>query len=1569
MSLSRTSSFDEQGSLGARTGKASGVGNSASNSGGGAGLGSSIPGVGNSSLRPVDIVVANFDFMPNKKSQLRLNAGDVIYVLGKHESGWWDGVIVGNRTSVRCARGWFPQNFTRSCRDRLQVAAHQAITGKTVGHRQNARSGASSRRSSLAASPAAAAVMHLMLGNNGNQSSNLSPNYNNNSSNPLLATVSDPDLLPAAKAHSSSPPPHLKEDYKFDMRTVLPSGQSMSRRASLASPAASIPMSTSGSGSMSAAGKSRSKSPCRAPAAANPPTSDGQQNNLRPSPPPQNAQIDPLQKLGSFDDRRRRSQVKSEKVTILSAEEVEMIFNNINNDCPPIWTPVATTEGKVIYYNREYDLYSSSLPFLQSPELNLKSVFPDDDWYVSLSERPLDEDRKIIDLTKKDNAAHRPPVQRLDSSSSTTNNSRSTHKPSVDEKSKSFMAAALQSQSSAGTETKSGKINNGTKDHNASESPEAPNTQEDKPKNAWWQKNANVPLLSREELFFHHRMDVRSWTELRETTLYFARKSYASFFQDNYGEFKKNFEMTSKFTIYYHNACRLLKSELVKKNLKKGVRKLLKQMLSSMSTISINGNLFFCSPQRSDLRFSPDMRHPHKSSATSSGTEVQDPLRVSITTLNPIQSNAAPKLSIGNSDFFFSDEVQHPLSGERKDASGSRFGSVMSSYTIQAHSSAIDENSNLSIQMLFQSLDNEFSNLMNAVGDLHDIMSTSCSGGGVLPQLFTRFFRDCFSGGAWTSTFQEKLVDLSPRNSIVDDGSSEPYATVNAFGSISSKAPTMEGSFMSRSSADPDLSAYQRDSFRTRPQSKSRHPLSVDTLNYMKKKLDYFTTLSFQSYETLLEQKRSKKRNLEISAACHRELTHSVAIIELLENLDLRFFLNMKNLGYKPEHDKDSEELRQHAMTSSASLLMEFFDVKQALYDVTIKKILDIQNLTLQDPYVFCSMAGDQSFRDDDSDNLEESNILKVEKLAETYYKRFLKEDVEVNALSFCDTDSEFKATQASFLGVIESAYQVVEQLMQERESILNYAARMMKNDLIAELIKGEQNKGYLDVEGKSADSEIEHIGPQDFDRSFSIDVPWYLDSEHEYSLIYDNNGNIKGGRKAALLEHLTSHQTIDASFNIAMLLSFRSIFTTSEFLHALVERYHLYPPDGLTFDEYNLWIEKKANVVKGRVVTIMKTLFSHYWTPAYYESGIDDLVSFAQLAVAQNISGAPVLLIELKNRLSLKGNLKNFVPEIIKFDESGHNYGSNALNPEVQSAGSTEVGAGYGFRMRKLKILDIDPQTFAKQLTTKDHFLYSRITPFACLDRIWGRKYCKFAGSELITKFVTSANTLTNYVAFSIVKQTNFKKRVKVIQHFVSVAESCYELNSFSSMTAIISALYSSPVYRLKKTWASVPTDCIKVLENLNTLMDPTKNFFTYRTWLKTVKDVACVPFFGVYLSDLTFIAEGNPDYLHRSTDIVNFNKRIRIVEILKQISSYQNIRYKFKLYDDVQAFIDESMKSVPTIEKQYEQSLRIEPRTDVSAGLNNSPTASKIDVSKKFDKRPRFSKSKKKSNKLSSL
>lgn len=357
-----------------------------------------------------------------------------------------------------------------------------------------------------------------------------------------------------------------------------------------------------------------------------------------------------------------------------------------------------------------------------------------------------------------------------------------------------------------------------------------------------------------------------------------------------------------------------------------------------------------------------------------------------------------------------------------------------------------------------------------------------------------------------------------------------------------------------------------------------------------------------------------------------------------------------------------------------------------------------------------------------------------------------------------------------------------------------------------------------------------------------------------------------------------------------------------------------------------------------------MRTFLTQYWTRNYYEPGIPLILNFAKMVVSEKIPGAEDLLQKINEKLINENEKEPVDPKqqdsvsaVVQTTKRDNKSPIHMSSSSLPSSASSAF-----FRLKKLKLLEIDPYTYATQLTVLEHDLYLRITMFECLDRAWGTKYCNMGGSPNITKFIANANTLTNFVSHTIVKQADVKTRSKLTQYFVTVAQHCKELNNFSSMTAIVSALYSSPIYRLKKTWDLVSTESKDLLKNLNNLMDSKRNFVKYRELLRSVTDVACVPFFGVYLSDLTFTFVGNPDFLHNSTNIINFSKRTKIANIVEEIISFKRFHYKLKRLDDIQTVIEASLENVPHIEKQYQLSLQVEPRSGNTKGSTHASSAS---------------------------
>ena len=82
-----------------------------------------------------------------------------------------------------------------------------------------------------------------------------------------------------------------------------------------------------------------------------------------------------------------------------------------------------------------------------------------------------------------------------------------------------------------------------------------------------------------------------------------------------------------------------------------------------------------------------------------------------------------------------------------------------------------------------------------------------------------------------------------------------------------------------------------------------------------------------------------------------------------------------------------------------------------------------------------------------------------------------------------------------------------------------------------------------------------------------------------------------------------------------------------------------------------------------------------------------------------------------------------------------------------------------------------------------------------------------------------------------------------------------------------------------------------------------------------------------GVYLTDLTFIEDGIPSVIKR-TNLINFAKRAKTAEVIRDIQQYQNVPYPLKLVQDLQDYIINNMQAAGDVHEMYEKSLQVEPR-----------------------------------------
>ncbi|XP_065514252.1 ral guanine nucleotide dissociation stimulator-like 1 [Caloenas nicobarica] len=223
-----------------------------------------------------------------------------------------------------------------------------------------------------------------------------------------------------------------------------------------------------------------------------------------------------------------------------------------------------------------------------------------------------------------------------------------------------------------------------------------------------------------------------------------------------------------------------------------------------------------------------------------------------------------------------------------------------------------------------------------------------------------------------------------------------------------------------------------------------------------------------------------------------------------------------------------------------------------------------------------------------------------------------------------------------------------------------------------------------------------------------------------------------------------------------------------------------------------------------------------------------------------------------------------------------------------------------------------------AEQLTYMDATLFKKVVPQHCLGCIWSRrektenKHLARSIRATISQFNAVANCMLSTVLES--KDLKTQQRAKILEKWIRIACECRILNNFSSSKAIVSALQSTSIYRLKKTWACVPKDIMLMFEELSDIFSDCDNFSTSRELLMKVgMSLSCkacdrnqsrliqhcsdglqgvtqgtVPYLGTFLTDLVMLDTALQDYLKGG--LINFEKRRREFEVITQIKLLQS-------------------------------------------------------------------------------
>nr|XP_021495257.1 ral guanine nucleotide dissociation stimulator isoform X1 [Meriones unguiculatus] len=271
---------------------------------------------------------------------------------------------------------------------------------------------------------------------------------------------------------------------------------------------------------------------------------------------------------------------------------------------------------------------------------------------------------------------------------------------------------------------------------------------------------------------------------------------------------------------------------------------------------------------------------------------------------------------------------------------------------------------------------------------------------------------------------------------------------------------------------------------------------------------------------------------------------------------------------------------------------------------------------------------------------------------------------------------------------------------------------------------------------------------------------------------------------------------------------------------------------------------------------------------------------------------------------LALAPELDPTLPQTLEFEPAP------AVEPSWPLPGATENGLD-----EKPHLLLFPPDLVAEQFTLMDAELFKKVVPYHCLGSIWSQRDKK--GKEhlapTIRATVAQFNNVANCVITTCLGDQSMKAtdRARVVEHWIEVARECRVLKNFSSLYAILSALQSNAIHRLKKTWEEVSRDSFRVFQKLSEIFSDENNYSLSRELLikegtskfatlemnprraqRRQKDTGViqgtVPYLGTFLTDLVMLDTAMKDYLYGR--LINFEKRRKEFEVIAQIKLLQS-------------------------------------------------------------------------------
>ncbi|GAM19410.1 hypothetical protein SAMD00019534_025850 [Acytostelium subglobosum LB1] len=408
-----------------------------------------------------------------------------------------------------------------------------------------------------------------------------------------------------------------------------------------------------------------------------------------------------------------------------------------------------------------------------------------------------------------------------------------------------------------------------------------------------------------------------------------------------------------------------------------------------------------------------------------------------------------------------------------------------------------------------------------------------------------------------------------------------------------------------------------------------------------------------------------------------------------------------------------------------------------------------------------------------------------------------------------------------------------------------------------------------------------------------------------------DNNPDkfiVLAGSLDKLIDRLTIINNHDMKFANVLLMTYRRFISPVELMERLIIRFCVTPalalsPTFLQMDEYvSDWRRTKQEQSRLSVFNVIKLwIGKFYWD--FNDPKMIELLNFLLKTIMPSFK---------------MDRYASHLETVFRRKQDGY----VPLREYIPPPMLTQEEVAQMMVVDDRVLFNFDINDIAIQITLIEFEQFKCIRPHELLDLAWTKAKTKYKTSPSICRFTEHFNNFSFWIQMQVVKHGKVKERVSALKRIIALGECFVNLNNFYGAMGVLASLESAAVSRLQKTWDQLPEASVESYRALQALLSPNGSYKVYRERLNQTSS-ACIPYLGVYLTDITFIYEGNPDH---KDGLINFTKLREITTTILSILQFQNtLEYYYEPNEKIRSQLDLRAPNSDTI---YKMSLTAEPR-----------------------------------------